>query len=77
MLQHHAFLRHQITLEKNIFDRYYLEIMKVLKSRSSNFLQIVEIPDDFMTQENYLFDCVHLSSSGHVALEKIIRRSIS
>jgi hypothetical protein len=76
-VQHRAFLKHRIVLEKATYDRYYLEIMKALKSRSSDFLQIVEIPDDFMTQENYLFDCVHLSSSGHVALERIIRRSIS
>ncbi len=50
--------------------------MKVLKIRLSDFLQIVEIYDDFMTQEKYQFDCVHLSNSGHITLDKSFEAQI-
>ena len=75
-IQHRAFLNRRILLEKLVYDRYYRKIMKTLKRLQIEGLQVLEIPDDFIVAENYLFDCVHLSSKGHVELEAIIRKSI-
>jgi len=75
-IQHRAFLNHRIWLEKWVYERYYCEIMKVLGTVGLNGVSILEIPDEFMITENYLFDCVHLSSKGHERLEKMVREAI-
>ena len=75
-IQHRAFLNHRIWLEKWVYERYYAEIMKALHNFESKGLSILEIPDEFMVAENYLFDCVHLSSKGHERLEKLVREVI-
>ena len=75
-IQHRAFLNHRIWLEKWVYERYYAEIMKALHNFESKGLSILEFPDEFMVAENYLFDCVHLSSKGHERLEKLVREVI-
>jgi hypothetical protein len=59
-----------------VYDRYYRKIMKTLKKLPIEGLTVLEIPDDFVVAENYLFDCVHLSHKGHIELEAIIRKSL-
>ena len=75
-IQHRAFLNHRIWLEKWVYERYYCEIMKTLGTLGFEGLSVLEIPDEFMVAENYLFDCVHLSSKGHERLEKLVREAI-
>jgi hypothetical protein len=72
-IQHRAFLNHRIVLEKWVYDRYYRKIMKTLKRLDVKGLSVLEIPDDFMVADNYLFDCIHLSSQGHKRLEQMVR----
>jgi len=31
------------------------------------------LPDSFLTQENYLSDCIHLSEKGHRELATILK----
>jgi hypothetical protein len=38
--------------------------------------KVLEIPDEFVVAENYLFDCVHLSAKGHIELEKMAGKSL-
>ena len=72
-IQHRAFLNHRIWLEKWVYERYYKQIMKTLYGLGLKGVSVLEIPDEFMVAENYLFDCVHLSSKGHERLEKLVR----
>ena len=72
-IQHRALLNHRIFLEKWVYDRYYRKIMRTLKRLKVEGLSVLEIPDDFVVSENYLFDCIHLSSQGHQRLEKLVR----
>ena len=72
-IQHRAFLNHRIWLEKWVYERYYKQIMKTLDGLGLKGVSVLEIPDEFMISENYLFDCVHLSSKGHERLEKLVR----
>ena len=75
-IQHRAFLNHRIWLEKWVYERYYKQIMKTLDGLGLKGVSVLEIPDEFMISENYLFDCVHLSSKGHERLEKLVRAII-
>ena len=75
-IQHRAFLNHRIWLEKWVYERYYKQIMKTLDGLGLKGVTVLEIPDEFMVAENYLFDCVHLSSKGHERLEKMVREII-
>ena len=75
-IQHRAFLNHRIWLEKWVYERYYKQIMKTLDGLGLKGVSVLEIPDEFMVAENYLFDCVHLSSKGHERLEKMVREII-
>jgi lysophospholipase L1-like esterase len=72
-IQHRAFMNHRIVLEKWVYDRYYRKIMQILKGMDVMGLTVLEIPDDFVVAENYLFDCIHLSSQGHKRLEQMVR----
>jgi len=75
-IQHRAFLNHRIWLEKWVYERYYKKIMKTLNGLGVQGVSVLTIPDEFMLAENYLFDCVHLSSKGHERLEKLVREVI-
>jgi hypothetical protein len=75
-IQHRAFLNHRIVLEKWVYDRYYRKIMKTLKGLDVNALSVLEIPDEFVISDNYLFDCIHLSSQGHKRLEQMVRDAL-
>jgi hypothetical protein len=75
-IQHRAFLNHRIWLEKWVYERYYKQIMKTLDGLGLKGVSVLEIPDEFMVAENYLFDCVHLSSRGHERLEKLVQEII-
>lgn len=75
-IQHRAFLNHRIWLEKWVYERYYKQIMKTLDGLGLKGVTVLEIPDEFMVAENYLFDCVHLSNKGHERLEKLVREII-
>ena len=75
-IQHRAFLNHRIWLEKWVYERYYKKIMKTLNGLGVQGVSVLTIPDEFMVAENYLFDCVHLSSKGHERLEKLVREVI-
>ena len=72
-IQHRAFMNHRIVLEKWVYDRYYRKIVQILKGMEVKGLTVLEIPDDFVVAENYLFDCIHLSSQGHKRLEQMVR----
>ena len=75
-IQHRAFLNHRIFLEKHVYEGNYKQIMKTLNGLGVKGVSVLTIPDEFMVAENYLFDCVHLSSKGHERLEKLVREVI-
>jgi hypothetical protein len=50
--------------------------MQILKGMDVKGLTVLEIPDDFVVAENYLFDCIHLSSQGHKRLEQMVREAL-
>ena len=75
-IQHRAYLRPRIALEKWVYGSYYKKIMKRLQKIKAPGFSILEIPDSFMVADNYLFDCVHLSARGHKLLEAMVRETL-
>ena len=76
-IQHQALQNRRIYLERRSYKRYYSEILKSLEKYRAPDFTIVTLPDDFLVQENYLLDCVHLSENGHQELFKIVRKSFT
>ena len=72
-VQHQALQNRRIFLERRSYEKYYKEILVALeKHKSPNFILVI-LPDSFLVQENYLYDCIHLSKKGHRELATILR----
>lgn len=71
-IQHRALQDIHTLAERFFYRRYYSRVLAKLKSIDKPKLNIVEIPDSFLTRENYLSDGVHLSALGHYELAKLV-----
>jgi hypothetical protein len=64
-VQHQALQNRRIFLERQSYEKYYKEILIALIKHESPTFKLVTLPDNFLIQDNYLFDCIHLSERGH------------
>lgn len=72
-IQHQALQSRRIFVERRSYEKYYKEILAALeKHKAPNFV-LVTLPEDFLVQENYLFDCIHLSEKGHRRLADLLK----
>lgn len=74
-VQHQALQNRRIFLERRSYEKYYKEILVALKKYESPNFVLITLPDDFLVQENYLFDCIHLSEKGHRRLADLLKVS--
>jgi hypothetical protein len=74
-IQHQALQNRRIFLERRSYQRYYREIIESLKEYESVDFQLLTLPNEFLVQENYLLDSVHLSRRGHQELHKLVREA--
>ncbi len=74
-IQHQALQNRRIFLERRSYQRYYKEIINSLEKYKSVDFQLLTLPNDFLVQENYLLDSVHLSPLGHQELHKLVREA--
>jgi hypothetical protein len=72
-VQHQALQNRRIYLERRSYKKYYREILAGLKKHESATFALVTLPDEFLIQENYLLDCVHLSEKGHRRLADLLK----
>jgi len=72
-IQHQALRNNKVFLEKRSYQRYYMEIIESLNKYKSEDFQVFTLPYEFLVQENYLLDSVHLSPKGHQNLLRILR----
>ena len=72
-VQHQALQNRRIFLERRSYEKYYKEILKALEKHKSPNFALITLPDSFLTQENYLYDCNHLSEKGHRELATILK----
>ena len=72
-VQHQALQNRRIIVERRSYQKYYKEILGALEKYESPKFALVTLPDDFLVQENYLLDCIHLSEQGHRNLATILK----
>lgn len=76
-VQHQARQSRRIFVERHSYEKYYKEILLALKKHESKTFALVTLPDSFLTQENYLSDCIHLSEKGHRELATILKTTFT
>ena len=74
-VQHQALQNRRIFVERRSYQKYYQEILSALEKYESPKFALITLPDNFLVQENYLLDCIHLSEQGHRELATILRTS--
>lgn len=72
-VQHQALQSRRIFLERRSYKKYYKEILAALEKHQGPNFALITLPDTFLTQENYLYDCIHLSEKGHRELATILK----
>lgn len=72
-VQHQALQNRRIFLERRSYKKYYKEILRALQKYESDRFTVVTLPESFLTQENYLLDCIHLSEEGHRKLYELVK----
>ena len=72
-VQHQALQNRRIFLERQSYEKYYKEILSALDKYESKTFALLTLPNDFLIQENYLLDCVHLSEKGHRRLADLLK----
>ena len=75
-VQHNSLGYRRLWLEQKIYKRYYGDILKILEMHRSPHFRILTPGSDFLIQENYLLDGVHLSEVGHKRMGEVISREI-
>ena len=74
-VQHQALQNRRIYLERRSYKKYYKEILRALDKHQSGKFKLVTLPNDFLVEENYLLDCIHLSERGHRVLAEMLYKS--
>lgn len=74
-VQHQALQNRRIYLERRSYEKYYKEILRALEKHESDQFKLVTLPDNFLIQDNYLLDCIHLSEKGHQVIAEILQKA--
>ena len=75
-VQHNSLGYRRLWLERHVYKRYYKEILSELDKEKSPHFRILSPGKDFLVQENYSLDGVHLSELGHERMGVMIDNEI-
>lgn len=75
-VQHRSLQTKRIVLERAIYSRYYKRVISAVSEIGGEAVALMELPQEFLSGENYLIDGVHLSELGHVRLAGLIREKL-
>lgn len=76
-LQHNALMVNRLFIERRTYLPYYKKVIATLRGIDDPATTLVELPDGFMVEENFLWDGVHLSPIGHQRCAELIRSQLS
>lgn len=76
-LQHNALMVNRLYIERRTYLPYYRKVISILKAVKTSETTLVEFPPEFMIEENYLWDGVHLSAIGHRRCAELIKAQLS
>lgn len=75
-VQHISLGYRRMWLERKIYKRYCQVILKELENHKSSHIRILIPGSNFLVQENYVSDGIHLSEIGHLRMGEIIAKEI-
>ena len=75
-VQHNSLGYRRLWLERKVYGRYYREILHTLEKFKSPHFRVLTPGQNFLIQENFLVDGVHLSEIGHARMGKLISNEI-
>ena len=64
-IQHRSLGFLRLWYERRVNEKYFKEIISLLKPYKSRTFRVIYPKAYFMKRENYLLDCIHLSGEGH------------
>ena len=76
-LQHNALMVNRLFIERRTYLPYYKKVIATLRGIDDPATTLVELPDGFMVEENFLWDGVHLSPIGHQRCAELIKSQLS
>jgi len=76
-LQHNALMVNRLYIERRTYLPYYRKVISILKAVKTAETTLVEFPPEFMIEENFLWDGVHLSAIGHRRCAELIQDKLS
>jgi len=76
-LQHNALMVNRLFIERRTYLPYYKKVIATLRGIDDPATTLVELPDGFMVEENFLWDGVHLSPLGHQRCAELIKSQLS
>lgn len=71
-LQHNALMVNRLYIERRVYQPFYDKVISILKDLNQPQVSLLELPENFMIEENYLWDGVHLSPSGHQRCAELV-----
>jgi len=76
-IQHKSLPLIRTLVERRTYNNYYARIAEILTNNISDKFIFIQLPENFLTSDNYLVDGVHLSSQGHKELTELIEEKFA
>lgn len=71
-LQHNALMVNRLYIERRTYRPFYDKVISTIRELQLPQVSLLELPDEFMIEENYLWDGVHLSPLGHQRCAELV-----
>ena len=71
-LQHNALIVNRLYIERRTYRPFYEKLISTIKGLQQPQVSLLELPKEFMIEENFLWDGVHLSPLGHQRCAELV-----
>lgn len=71
-LQHNALMVNRLYIERRTYRPFYDKVISTIKELQQPQVSLLELPKEFMIEENFLWDGVHLSPLGHQRCAELV-----
>lgn len=75
--QHNALMVNRLYIERRTYRPFYDKVISTIKELQMPQISLLELPQEFMIDENYLWDGVHLSPVGHQRCAELVQKHLS
>ncbi len=71
-LQHNALMVNRLYIERRTYRPFYDRVISIIKGLQQPQVSLLELPKEFLIEENFLWDGVHLSPLGHQKCAELV-----